>query len=81
MKEHFEKHAAEYAWIGLAAYVVAADILLPETLSSAVDRALDHPTMKYVAYGIGGVVAGHLFNILPEKFDPIHKSGVRLGIE
>lgn len=61
-------------WGLLAGYVLAWDILAPETLSSAADRALEHPAMKYVAYGIGAVTVAHVFNVFDElgleRYDP-----------
>lgn len=73
--EILNEHCGTIGWVGLAAYVIAWDILAPETLSSAVDRALEHPSMKYVAWGIGGVVSGHLFNVIPPALDPIQRVG------
>lgn len=71
-------------WIGLAGCVIAWDVLAPETLSHAVDRALEHPSMKYVSWAVGGIVSGHLFNLIPERFDPIQQTanfiGKRLGL-
>lgn len=71
---HWENNAGLYGWIGLAAYVIAADIVLPQTLSSYADKMLDHQYMRYVAWGVGGVVAGHVFNLIPQKYDIIEHS-------
>lgn len=70
---HWQENAGAYGWAILAAYVIAFDILAPETLSSAADRALNHDYMKWVAWGVGGVVAGHVFNLFPEQYDPIQR--------
>lgn len=67
------EHAGTIGWIGLAAYVIAWDLLAPETLSAAADRALEHNYMKYVAWGLGGIVTGHVLNVIPDKVDPIQK--------
>ena len=72
--ETLKNHAGTIGWAGLAAYVIAWDILAPETLSSAVDRALDHNVMKYLAFATGGIISAHLFNIVPERYDPIQQS-------
>lgn len=71
IREHWNNNAGSYGWVILAGTVIALDVMLPQTLSSAVDRALEHDYMKYVAWGVGGIVGGHLFNIIPEKVDPI----------
>lgn len=67
---------ATKAWIGLGAYVAGYDILAPkgETLSEGVDRALEHPTLRYAAIVGIGVTAAHLVNVLPEKYDPFHRA-------
>lgn len=73
--------AGTYGWISLATAVAIWDIYAPETLSHAVDRALDHKYMKYIAWGIGGIVTGHCLNVLPNAVDPIHQIAKRVGIE
>jgi hypothetical protein len=77
--ETLKNHAGTIGWGLLAAYVIAWDVLAPETLSHAVDRALDHKAMKYVAWGVGGIVSGHLFNVIPEKLDPIQQGANYVG--
>ena len=72
-KTWFESNAGTIGWGVLAGTVIALDVALPQTLSTAVDRALEHPKMKYVAYAAGGLVAGHLFNVIPPKVDPIER--------
>lgn len=64
------------AWIGLGAGVAAYDILAPkgETLSEAVDGALEHPTFRYFAIAGIGITACHLLNLLPEKVDPFTRA-------
>ena len=74
IREHFTENAGTYGWLGLAAYVIAFDVLAPETLSSAADRALEHDYMKWVAWAAGGIVTGHVFNIIPEQIDPIQRT-------
>lgn len=73
--EIFNEHQGTIGWGILAAYVVAWDIFAKETLSSAADRALDHQYMKWVAWGIGGMVTGHVLNLLPEKIDLVQQTG------
>ena len=62
------------AWAGLAAGVAAYDLLCPpgETMSEAVDRALETRTGRVLALGAIALVATHLANVLPQRCDPIH---------
>lgn len=64
-----ESKCGTIGWGLLAAGVIAWDVLAPETLSHAVDRALEHKTMRYVAWGVGGIVTAHLFNVVKEEHD------------
>lgn len=73
------EHLGTVGWIGLSAYVLAWDILAPETLSGAVDRALEHKTAKYVAWAVGGVVTAHLFNLIPEEYDLLQQASDFIG--
>jgi DNA polymerase III psi subunit len=63
-------------WGLLTAGVIAWDLLAPETLSGAVDRALEHNRMKYVAIGAVAITAAHLLNGFErlgiEALDPFH---------
>ena len=68
--ERGESHAGTYGWVALAAGVAAFDYFAPETLSSAVDRALECPRARYMAIGAVAVTAAHLLNLLPESIDP-----------
>lgn len=64
------------AWIGLAAYILVAEVCAPagETLSERVDDwLLTHPA-KAFSYGAVTITAAHLLNIIPQRFDPIHRS-------
>lgn len=62
------------AWCGLAVGVAAYDMLCPpgETMSEAVDRALEHRHKKIMALGAIAITAAHLANLLPEQVDPFH---------
>ena len=63
------------AWIGLGAYLVAAEAFAPkgEMLSERVDDWLMHHPAKCVVYGAVTVTALHLLNILHPRLDPISK--------
>jgi hypothetical protein len=65
-------------WCLLGAGVAAWDYLMPETLSGAVDRALESPRGRYLAIGAVAVTAAHLLNILPKQVDPFYLTIERL---
>lgn len=71
-----ESHAGSYGWIAIAAGVAAFDYFSPETLSHAVDRALEHPVRRYAAIGAIAVTSAHLLNLLPERLDPFCALGI-----
>jgi hypothetical protein len=59
------------AWLGLAAGVLAYDLLCPEgeTLSEGVDRGLENHRL---ATGVAiGTVTLHLMNLWPQHVDPL----------
>ena len=61
------------AWAGLVAGVVCYDLLAPEgeTLSEGFDTFLEeHPA---VAWGATVLTVAHLLNIIPQRYDPIHR--------
>lgn len=64
------------AWAGLVGGVALYDILSPkgETLSEGFDRLMDTTPGKIAAIGSVALVATHLLNILPQKYDPIHRA-------
>ncbi len=64
-----DSHAGTYGWVGIVAGVVAWDILAPETLSGAVDRALESKR-GYLAIGAITLTAAHLLNVIPDPIDP-----------
>lgn len=63
---------AARAWSALAAAVIAYEVLAPEgqLLSEGVDRALiKYPTITRIGIAL---VACHLVNVIPERYDPLH---------
>jgi hypothetical protein len=64
--------ASTKAWAVIGLGVVAYEALCPDgqLLSEGADRAIEsHPVAVPVAIGI---VALHLANILPQRYDPLH---------
>lgn len=65
------------AWVGLAAYVVAYDawamVTGRETLSSAFARAVAHPKARWVTIAAWATLTGHLFQLIPQKWDPLRR--------
>jgi hypothetical protein len=64
---------AKTAWVVLGAAVLAHDVFCREgeTLSEGADRALEKN--KLMALGGIALVAGHLANAIPPRYDPIHQ--------
>lgn len=61
------------AWGALVMGVIAYDLLCKEgeTLSEGMDHFIEkHPV---ISLGAIAVTAGHLSNIIPEQYDPIHR--------
>ena len=71
----WENNAGLVGWGVVFATVVALDIALPQTLSSAADRLLENPRTRALPWVLGGIIAGHCLNIIPQKFDPIQRAG------
>lgn len=61
-------------WAGLAAGVVLFDIMSPESLTAAFERARDHDNALIRTAAIGGVAitAAHLMGWLPRQTDPFY---------
>lgn len=74
IKPTIEKQkASTLAWGTLVAGVVLYDALCPagETLSEGYDHFL--AKNKLLALGAVAITAAHLTNLLPAKYDPIHR--------
>ena len=71
-----DSHVGTWGWAGLVAGVATWDLLAEETLSSAVDRYLEHPTGRYLAIGAVALTGAHLLNIYEhfgmEHLDPFN---------
>lgn len=61
-------------WLGLTIYVVAYDIWAAktkrQTLSTAFYEAVSSPRHRYGVVLVWAYLTGHLFKILPRRFDP-----------
>jgi hypothetical protein len=73
LEGHWNNYAGFYGWGALALTVVALDVALPQTLSVAADRMLENTRTRAIPWLVGGVVAGHVLNVLPSQFDPIQR--------
>lgn len=65
---------AEIMWAGLVGSALLYDVFCPknQTLSEALDPALETTKGKAILYTAIGLTAAHLCNILPPKLDPLH---------
>jgi hypothetical protein len=70
-----ESHSGTYGWMALGAFVAAWDVFAPETLSNAIDRAIERPGGRIAVIGTIAITAAHLLNILPEEIDPYNRLG------
>ena len=75
LREHWNNNAGAYGWLATFATVAYLDYKLPQTLSSYADRCLEHDSrvMRAIPWAIGGIVAGHVLNLIPSKLDPIER--------
>lgn len=65
-------------WLGIAAGVLAFDVLAEESLSSAFSRGTENPRTRPFVLGALGITALHLLDVLPPAIDPID-TAVRLA--
>jgi len=70
--EHIHSKAAIAALVG---GVALYDYLAPhgETISEGVDRLMETKLGKAAVYGIVTTTALHLLNVMPEKYDWLHR--------
>ena len=74
-----ESKAGMWGWAGLAAGVIAWDLLAPETLSHAFRRGVENPHTRALVLGGLAITAAHLVgNVIPEQLDPYHIAFERL---
>lgn len=75
MERRNESHIGTAGWAVLIGGVILWDYFAPETLSGAVDRALE--SHRAVTIGAIAITGAHLLNILPPELDPIHQLAER----
>lgn len=67
----------EWAIAGLVGGVICYDLLLAkdgQTISEGVDALLERGGVsRAVTLGAIAITAGHLSNLIPQKYDPIHR--------
>lgn len=70
---------SDRAWIILASAIVTYEIVAQpdELMSEAVDRYLD--TRPWLTRLIVAIVAAHLLNLIPSRFDPLHQIALRFS--
>lgn len=71
-----------WSWAGLACYVIAYDVWAiktnRQTLSAAFYKAVANPSGRYGVILAWAYLSGHLFKILPRRYDPIYRLAERL---
>lgn len=74
-----KRHAADTAWVALAAGVVAYELSAPrgELLSEGVDRYLE--SRPLLTRAVVAVTAAHLLNLLPQRVDPFYRVAALFG--
>jgi len=68
--------AGTIGWAALAAAVLAWDLLAPETLSDAFGRGCASQPRRAITIGAWVILTAHLFDVLPERADPLHRAWV-----
>ena len=59
-------------WAVLGAVIATLEFVGDETLTSAFERAREHPVGKYVALGGLAVTGAHLLGVMPREIDPYY---------
>lgn len=59
-------------WVLIGAGVLVWDLVAPETLSAAFQRAHEHRASKVAVITAWGMLTLHLFRKLPAPVDPLH---------
>jgi hypothetical protein len=78
VREHLREHGGLYGWAAVGAVVVAAEILSPQTLSTASKRVADgeYGHIASLAWKAFLPITGaHLVGKMPHMFDPYEAIG------
>lgn len=70
--EH-ESRAGTVAWLTIGAFVVAWDLLAPETLSHAYERTRNDRLARAATLLGTAAVVGHLTGVIPDRYDLLHR--------
>lgn len=62
-------------WVAVGAVVVAAELIDSRTMSEAFSEAARHPQWGIAVLAAWAILTGHLFGVLPPRYDPIHQFG------
>ena len=72
---NYEKHNSTkigtWGWVGLAAYVVAWDLVASETLTHAAHRAVETPLGRAAVTATVGYMGLHLLHHIHDSVDPL----------
>ena len=72
--DHYpDRRGAGLGWAAIGTFVVGYDLLADETLTNGFARAANHenPALRVAAVAGLGIVAAHLMDVIPDKYDPI----------
>ena len=70
METRNETRLGTVGWMAVGATVLAAEVLLEESLTHAFRRGLDNPRYKPFLLAGMGITALHLTDLLPKPIDP-----------
>lgn len=76
---HNQTKMGTLGWAGMAAYVIAWDVLAEETLTHAAHRGLDGRVCRLATYGAVAYFGAHLLRVIPEHLDPLMIVAKQIG--
>jgi hypothetical protein len=66
------ERAGTIGWACIGAFVLAWDILAPESLTHAFSRGVENPHTRPFVLGALAVTAAHLVDAIPHRYDPFY---------